>query len=228
MGAAPATDGATAEGDGLGLIGMRERAMALGGQLDVVRLDRGFRLQASNPVRGAGGGGAMSRKAIRVLLVDDHAVVREGYRTLLQKHEGLTVVGEASNAASAYQCYKDTQPDVVVMDISMPGRGGIDAIEHIRRLDPQARILVFTMHGGAPYALQAFRAGARGYVTKSSPPDLLISAVRSVAEGGMAICPEISEVLALDRVQEESKRAGGSFSARVRDSAHDPRCKIDR
>jgi DNA-binding NarL/FixJ family response regulator len=145
------------------------------------------------------------RKAVRVLLVDDHAVVREGYRTLLEKHEGLTVVGEASNAAAAYQGYKDTQPDVVIMDISMPGRGGIDAIEHIRRLDPGARILVFTMHGGAPYALQAFRAGARGYVTKSSPPDFLISAVRCVAEGRVAICPEISEVLALDRVQEESK-----------------------
>lgn len=145
----------------------------------------------------------MSRKAIRVLLVDDHAVVREGYRTLLAKHEGLTVVGEAGDAASAYQCYKDTQPDVVIMDISMPGRGGIDAIEHIRRFDAHARILVFTMHGGAMYALQAFRAGARGYVTKSSPPDLLVSAVREVAEGQVAICPEISEALALDRVQGE-------------------------
>jgi two-component system, NarL family, invasion response regulator UvrY len=147
----------------------------------------------------------MSRKAVRVLIVDDHAVVREGYRTLLQKHEGLTVVGEASNAAAAYQCYKDSAPDVVIMDISMPGRGGIDAIEHIRRFDPQARILVFTMHGGAPYALQAFRAGAKGYVTKSSPPDFLVSAVRSVAEGKVAICPEISEVLALDRVQDEGR-----------------------
>lgn len=145
----------------------------------------------------------MSRRTVRVLLVDDHAVVREGYRTLLEKHEGLAVVGEASNAASAYRAYKEMRPDVVVMDISMPGRGGIDAIEHIRRLDAQARILVFTMHGGALYALQAFRAGAKGYVTKSSPPDVLISAVRSVAEGRMAICPEIGEVLALDRIREE-------------------------
>jgi two-component system invasion response regulator UvrY len=151
----------------------------------------------------------MSRNTIRVLLVDDHAVVREGYRTLLGKHEGLTVVAEAGDAASAYQRYKDTQPDVVIMDISMPGRGGIDAIEHIRRFDSQARILVFTMHGGAVYALQAFRAGARGYVTKSSPPDLLISAVRDVAEGRVAICPEISEVLALDRVHEQKSGLEG-------------------
>ncbi len=145
----------------------------------------------------------MSRAPVRVLLVDDHAVVREGYRTLLAKHDGLIVVGEAGDAASAYQCYKNTQPDVVIMDISMPGRGGIDAIGHIRRLDAQARILVFTMHSGAVYALQAFRAGARGYVTKSSPPDLLIRAVREVAAGGVIVCPEVSEMLALDRVEEE-------------------------
>jgi DNA-binding NarL/FixJ family response regulator len=144
----------------------------------------------------------MSR-TIRVLLVDDHAVVREGYRTLLAKHAGLKVVGEAGDAASAYRCYKDLQPDVVIIDISLPGRGGIDAIEHIRRFDSRARILVFTMHDGAVYALQAFRAGARGYVTKSSPPDLLIDAVRDVAAGRMVICPEISEVLALDRLQDE-------------------------
>jgi len=145
----------------------------------------------------------MSRKTIRILIVDDHAIVREGYRALLAKHEGLKVVGEACDAASAYQCYKEMRPDVVIMDISMPGRGGIDAIEHIRELDSHARVLVFTMHSGAAYALQAFRAGAKGYVTKSSPPDLLVRAVRDIAEGRLAICPEISEALAFDRLQEE-------------------------
>jgi len=151
----------------------------------------------------------MTTKPVRVLLVDDHAVVREGYRTLLEKHDGVSVVGEASNAALAYQRYKDLRPDVVVMDISMPGRGGIDAIEHIRKFDAEARILVFTMHSGAPYALQAFRAGAKGYVTKSSPPNLLVNAVRSVANGQVAVCPEISEELAIDRVQDESERIEG-------------------
>jgi len=151
----------------------------------------------------------MSRKTVRVLIVDDHAIVREGYRSLLAKHEGLQVVGEACDAASAYQCYKDTRPDVVIMDISMPGRGGIDAIGHIRELDAHARVLVFTMHSGAAYALQAFRAGAKGYVTKSSPPDLLVRAVRDVAEGRLAVCPEISEALAVDRVQEEKTRLHG-------------------
>jgi two-component system invasion response regulator UvrY len=145
-------------------------------------------------------------REVRVLLVDDHAVVREGYRTLLEKHEGLRVVGEASDAASAYQLYKELEPHVVVMDITMPGRGGIDAIEHIRRWDAQARVLVFTMHAHAAYALQAFRAGARGYVTKSSPPELLVSAVRDVAAGRLAICPEMSELLAFNQVREEKAR----------------------
>jgi DNA-binding NarL/FixJ family response regulator len=145
----------------------------------------------------------MTRQPIRVLLVDDHAVVREGYRALIEKHEGMTVVAEAANAASAYQCYKEVRPDVAVMDISMPGRGGIDAIEHIRQFDRQARILVFTMHDGATYALQAFRAGANGYVTKSSHPDILVAAVRDVAARRLVICPEIAAVLALDRIQGE-------------------------
>ncbi|HUA76660.1 MAG TPA: response regulator transcription factor [Acetobacteraceae bacterium] len=155
----------------------------------------------------------MTQSPVRVLLVDDHAGVRAGYRTLLAKHEGLAVAAEAADAASAYQCYKTVRPDVVVMDISMPGRGGIDAIGHIRRLDPRARILVFTIHAGALYALQAFRAGARGYVTKSSPPELLVAAVRDVARGFIAICPEISEALALDRIQNE-KSALAALSPR--------------
>src|SRR5947207_14804801 len=99
----------------------------------------------------------MSREAIRVLIVDDHAIVREGYRALLEKHEGLKVVGEACDAASAYQTYKATRPDVVIMDISMPGRGGIDAVEHIREFDAHARVLMFTMHTGAADALHAHR-----------------------------------------------------------------------
>ena len=92
--------------------------------------------------------------AISVLLVDDHAVVREGYRKLLEKHAGIAVIAEAADATSAYQAYKQHQPTVVIMDVSMPGRGGIDAIRHIRQWDSAARILVFTMHSSAAYALQ--------------------------------------------------------------------------
>jgi len=139
-------------------------------------------------------------RAIRVLLVDDHAVVREGYRRLLEKYTGIEVVGEAGDAASAYRHYKEAHPDVVVMDISMPGRGGIDAILHLRKWDASARVLVFSMHAETAFALQAFRAGAKGYVTKSSPPDFMVRAVFEVADGKTAICPEIAEVLALGRL----------------------------
>lgn len=134
--------------------------------------------------------------SIRVLLVDDHAVVREGYRRLLEKQSGIDVVAEADSAASGYQAFKISKPDVSVIDISMPGRGGIDLVRQIRQLDSAARVLIFTMHANATYAQQAFRAGARGYVTKSSPPDLLVSAIRNVSQGKPALCAEISEVIA--------------------------------
>jgi len=141
---------------------------------------------------------------IRVLLVDDHAIVREGYRRLLEKEGGIDVVAEAGDGVTAYRLYKETAPDVAVMDISMPGRGGIDVIRQIRQWDTHARILVFSMHANSNYALQAFRAGAKGYMTKSSAPDLLANAVRSVARNRSALCPEIAASLAATRLEEEA------------------------
>jgi DNA-binding NarL/FixJ family response regulator len=140
---------------------------------------------------------------IRVLLVDDHAVVREGYRRLIELHQDIAVVAEAENAAAGYQAFKTCNPDVVIVDISMPGRGGIDLVRQIRQRDPAARILIFTMHACATYAQQAFRAGARGYVTKSSPPEVLVSAIRSVFAGRPALCAEINEVIATSRLCDE-------------------------
>lgn len=138
--------------------------------------------------------------SIRVLLVDDHAVVREGYRRLIEKHPGIEVVAEAGDAATGYVAFKAASPDVVVIDISMPGRGGIDLVRQIRQWDSAARVLIFTMHASATYAQQAFRAGARGYVTKSSPPEVLVSAIRDVFAGRPALCAEINEVIATSRL----------------------------
>lgn len=137
---------------------------------------------------------------IRVLLVDDHAVVRQGYRRLIEAQDEIEVVGEAEDAASAYQSYKNLTPDVSVVDISMPGRGGIDLVRQIRLYDPDARILMFTMHANASYAEQAFKAGAQGYVTKSSPPDVLVSAIKTVFSGRPALCAEINKAIAADRL----------------------------
>jgi DNA-binding NarL/FixJ family response regulator len=146
----------------------------------------------------------MTRSRIKVLLVDDHAVVRQGYRRMLEEENNIDIVAEAADAASAYQQFKSTAPDVVVMDISMPGRGGIEAIRQIRQWDPSARILVFTMHANASYALQAFRAGAKGYVTKSGDLELLVAAVKNVAHDKPALCPEITEALAASRLREDA------------------------
>src|SRR5579872_2441399 len=142
-----------------------------------------------------------------IMLVDDHAVVREGYRSVLQKQPGLRVIAEASDGAEAYRLYKEVQPDVVVMDLAMPGVGGIEAIRRIRQWDRNARILVFTMHQNPGFAVQAIRAGARGYVTKTSPPETLVRAVMDVLAGKIAISPDIDHELALSRISGESSAA---------------------
>jgi two-component system, NarL family, invasion response regulator UvrY len=138
----------------------------------------------------------MNARGWKILLVDDHAIVREGYRALLQKQCGLTVAAEAADGAEAYRLYKSVQPDLVIMDLSMSGVGGVEAIKRIRQWDPDARILVFTMHLSAVHARQAIRAGARGYVTKSSPPESLLAAVSDVLKGRIAFSPDIDHELA--------------------------------
>ena len=142
----------------------------------------------------------MTNAAGTIMLVDDHAVVREGYRSMLQKQHGLRVVAEASDGAEAYRLFKEVRPDLVIMDLTMLGVGGIEGIRRIRQWDRDARILVFTMHENAGFAVQAIRAGARGYVTKSSPPEILVRAVMEVLGGAIAISPDIDLELALSRL----------------------------
>jgi DNA-binding NarL/FixJ family response regulator len=137
---------------------------------------------------------------ITILLVDDHPVVREGYRRLLERTAGYRVVAEADDAESAYMGYRRTTPDVVVMDLTLPGAGGIEALRHIRQWDENARILVFTMHGGAGFALKAFEAGASGYVTKSSDAVELVNSVGIVAQGGKALSNDIAREIAGQRL----------------------------
>ena len=146
----------------------------------------------------------MSSSSGTILLVDDHAVVREGYRSVLQKQAGLRVIAEASGGAEAYRLFKEAKPDLVIMDVSMPDIGGIEAIRRIRQWDRDARILVFTMHENTGFAVQAIRAGAKGYVTKSSPPDVLVQAARDVLAGRMAVSPDMSHELALGRLAGET------------------------
>lgn len=138
--------------------------------------------------------------AIRILLVDDHAIVREGYRSLLEKQVGMTVIAEAVNAEEAYRYFKTHQPDVVVMDISLPGQSGLEAIARIKQHSASAKILVFSMHQNPAFAVQATRAGALGYVTKSSTPQALIQAIRDVYAGRHSLSGDIAQALALEKI----------------------------
>ncbi len=134
------------------------------------------------------------------MLVDDHAIVREGYRSLLQKQQNMSVIAEASDGAQAYLSYKEHNPDIVIMDISMPGQGGLAAITRIKQLDNTAKIIVFSMHQNPSFAIQATRAGALGYVTKSSDPEVLIRAILDVQQNKYTLSADIAQALALEKL----------------------------
>jgi DNA-binding NarL/FixJ family response regulator len=136
----------------------------------------------------------------RLLLVDDHAIVRAGYRHLLEQQDRFTVIGEATTADEAYAMFRQHHPDVVITDLAMPGSSGLDAIQRILRADGAARVLVFSMHVSPDLALAALRAGALGYVTKSSPPDVLLRAIADVLAGRKVLSPDIAQALALARL----------------------------
>jgi DNA-binding NarL/FixJ family response regulator len=134
---------------------------------------------------------------VTVLLVDDHAVVREGYRRLLERAPDLAVVGEAASAAEAYQKFCQLAPDVVVMDISLPDTSGIEAMHRLLAREPGARVLVFSIHDEPVFPDRALRAGASGYVTKASAPEVLVDAVLAVARGEKFLSPDVAQTLAL-------------------------------
>lgn len=137
---------------------------------------------------------------ISVLLVDDHAVVREGYRRLLERAPDLRVVGEADCAAAAHAAFVALAPDVVVMDISLPDVSGIEALRRLLAREPSARVLMFSIHEEVIYADRAFAAGAFGYVTKASAPDVLVEAVRQVAARRRYLSSDVARALAFDRL----------------------------
>ena len=138
---------------------------------------------------------------IRVLLVDDHAVVRTGFRLLLQARRDVTVVGEAESGEAACQRYVELSPDVVVMDIAMPGMGGIEALRRIRAHDPQARVLALSAHDDPMHARRALREGALGFLSKRSAPEALLEAVAGVAAGQRYIDPRVAQRLALEDIE---------------------------
>jgi two-component system invasion response regulator UvrY len=141
---------------------------------------------------------------VKVVLVDDHSVVRSGLRRLLESHKSIEIVAEADTGEMAYQIYGDVVPDVVLMDISMPGMGGLEAAKRILQRYPQARIIIFSMHEAVSFAAQALKTGVKGYVTKTGVADDLVQAVLDVSKGKTFLSQDVAQKVALQTLIGES------------------------
>ncbi|MBI5118486.1 response regulator transcription factor [Candidatus Poribacteria bacterium] len=152
---------------------------------------------------------------IRVMLADDHTIIREGLRRVIEENVSMKVVGEAENGVRTLEIAQKTQADVIVLDISMPEMDGFDCTRALRSLVPDARILVLTMHENVQYAIRILEAGANGFICKDAAARDLIKAIQIVLAGRTYICPEISEKLAAKyRLQKTDTDSLESLSTR--------------
>ena len=139
-------------------------------------------------------------KKIKIILVDDHAVVRAGVRRLLEQEPLFDVIGEAESGEKAYQLFGELNPDVMVMDLSMPGMGGLEAIRRILMRDEKARILVLSMHEDLSFANQALKLGAKGYLIKNTLGDDLVKAIEAISQGNIFLSDEIAKKIAVSSI----------------------------
>jgi DNA-binding NarL/FixJ family response regulator len=151
---------------------------------------------------------------IRVLVADDHTIMREGLKQLLVAAGDLDVVGEARDGHDVLQQVRALDFDVLLLDMSMPGKSGMDLIKQVKSEKPRLRILVLSMHQEHQYAVRAIKAGASGYLTKESASTLLVSAIRKVAGGGAFISAEVAEQLALGAMPHSDGPPHGTLSDR--------------
>jgi DNA-binding NarL/FixJ family response regulator len=138
----------------------------------------------------------MSDPVIRVLIVDDHAIVRQGLKSILSDTQDLVIAGEAENSTRALHLIRESEFDVVLMDVNMPDRNGIDTLKLVKKEYPRLPVLMLSMHSEDQYAIRALRAGAAGYLSKQSAPELLVSAIRQVAAGKKYVSATLAEQLA--------------------------------
>ena len=141
----------------------------------------------------------MSKK-VTIVLVDDHAVVRAGVRRLLEQEALFDVIGEAESGEKAYHMFGELKPDVMVMDLSMPGMGGLEAIRRILMRHERARILVLTMHEDLSFANQALKLGAKGYLIKNTLGDDLVKSIQTVSRGEVFLSDEIAKKMAMQSI----------------------------
>lgn len=151
---------------------------------------------------------------INIVIVDDHALMRTGMRRLLEDVRDIKVIGEAESGEKAIDLVKATKPDVVLMDLKMPGISGLDATRRLIRINPKLKIIVVTVCIEEPYPEQLVRAGALGYITKDVTTEELITAIRKVVSGKPYIAPEIAQSMALRQVSNAAKSPFAQLSER--------------
>jgi len=149
---------------------------------------------------------------IKVLLADDHTIARQGLRALLDSQEDIEVVGEAEDGRQAFEKTKELVPDVVVIDITMPNLNGIEATRQIKKLNPEIKVLVLTVHDNEEYVHQMLQAGASGYLLKESAVSDLVSAINAVKKGGIFLSPAISKVVVKDYIR-HTEGGSGDFDS---------------
>ena len=155
-----------------------------------------------------------SKTVIKVLLVDDHDLVRLGIKKLLSDVNNIEIVGEAASGEEAITLTSKLLPDVILMDVKMPGMGGLEATKRISKTHPQVKILVVTVYGDEPYPTRVLQAGASGYMTKGVSVDEMIQAIRTVHTGRRYLSPEVAQQLALKHLTHEDESPFDSLSER--------------
>ena len=150
----------------------------------------------------------------QVLVADDHAIIRDGLRKILADTLDFVVAGEAANGNAALQAVRERDWALVILDISMPGRNGLELIKLIRQERSRLPVLIFSMHHEEQYAVRAIRAGASGYLSKDSDMDLLLPALRKLVAGGRYISPKVAELLAMDMAPQSEDLPHTSLSDR--------------
>jgi two-component system, NarL family, invasion response regulator UvrY len=151
---------------------------------------------------------------INVLLVDDHELVRTGIRKILDEVKGIKVVGEAETGEEAVQFCRKEEPDVVLMDMNMPGIGGLEATKKIIRYAPDTKVIVLTVHSEDPFPTKVMQMGAAGYLTKGAGPDEMVNAIRAVNSGQRYITPDIAQQMALNQFKSLEENPFNSLSER--------------
>jgi DNA-binding NarL/FixJ family response regulator len=151
---------------------------------------------------------------IRIVIADDHAIVREGLKRIVASAQDMEVLAEAADGTEVLQRVREAEFDVLVLDLSMPGRSGMELIRLVKAQQPRLRILVLSMHQELQYAVRAIKSGANGYLTKESAPAQLVLALRKIASGGAYISAEVAEQLALGAMPGSTAATHESLSAR--------------